>query len=178
MASGEEEKSEYPPQASRRKAKAVRPRDAAVDTALGAVTIKNRYDHSAAIIGLGQTEAHLRWYYDVYRKRILSHAIENLNKYLDGKKERSAWSESYFEFMQTAPELLKALPEQGESALLENRARIERKEVRVLGTYKSVAEAEEAVTRLTKRYEPNGGWLNVHVVMLPKDSTVGAGSSP
>jgi hypothetical protein len=147
-------------------------REITVETVLGSVTIDNRHGHPVAIIGLGQDETHLRWYYDVYQKEILQRAVRNLNDCARGKKNRSSWNGGYFDFIQNAPTLLAGLAEQRDSALRDNLAKIERKEIQILGTYASTEQATTTARYLRKKREPtlNAGWLNVHVVPLPQES--------
>lgn len=149
-----------------------------MDTPLGKITIKKpRRPAGALIVALGQDEDHLRWYYDVYRRAYLKRAVSNLNAYQQGKKDRSAWSDSYFEFIQEAQMLLSQLPQECATALRQNREKIERREITVLGTYETLAQAKEAVRYSTKKREPtlSAGWLQVHVVEMPTLS--GAGES-
>jgi len=156
------------------RAKRARTSVVTIDTDLGRVTIKNPYHRSIAIIASGQSEEHLQWYYGVYRKEELARAVEELNQYLQGEKPRSSWNDRYFQFMQKAPTLLKDLPTKLETALRENKAKIYRKEVQVVGgPYDTTWQrAECAAKDLSLKFEPtvSAGWLNVQVVAIPKGS--------
>jgi hypothetical protein len=133
-----------------------------VETPLGPVTIKRpRRPAGALVVALGQSEDHLEWYYSVYRRDYLKRAVANLKTYEKGMKDRSSWSDSYFEFMQDAPNQLANLADEREQALKENRRRIERGEVTVLGVYPTMERAREAARYLPHKKEPilNAGWL-------------------
>ena len=61
-----------------------------MDTPLGQVRFKKpRKPQAAVIVALGQSEEHLRWFYDVYRKDYLTRAVANLEAYEHGKKDPS-----------------------------------------------------------------------------------------
>lgn len=153
-----------------RKRKAPRVVEITVETPLGPVTLKiPRRPAAAVVVALGQSEDHLNWFYNVYRRQYLQRAVANLKAYEKGTKDRSSWSDSYFEFIQESPTLLNNLDDEREQALNENRSKIERGEVTVLGTYPTIARAHEAAHYLPKKKEPtlNAGWLQVHVVEMP-----------
>jgi hypothetical protein len=158
------------PQIRALRAKRAAAKEVTVNTVLGEVTIKNPQHRSIALIAYSQAEEHLMWYYDVYRREVLARAIDNLNAYLAGRRQRSGWSDSYFEFIQRAPLLLRGLPQERDMAVQQNRSRRERKEVQVLGTYGSREEAERAAEWLQVNFEPtlNAGWLDVQVVSIPE----------
>jgi hypothetical protein len=145
-----------------------------VDTPLGKVSFKKpRKPVGAIIVGLGQSEEHLRWFYDVYRREYLERAVANWRAYKRGNKDRSRWSDDYFEWIQSASAELAALDSEMQVALLQNRERISRAEPTFLGTYDTATQAREAARYLTKKREPtpNAGWLNVRVVEIPSCSS-------
>jgi hypothetical protein len=141
-----------------------------VETPFGPVTLKKpRRPATALVVALGQSEDHLDWYYNVYRREYLERAVANLKAYQKGKKDRSSWNDSYFEFLQDTPMLLANLSAERQHALCENRGKIQRGEVAVLGTYPTLEQAREAARWLAKEKEAtlNAGWLQVHVVEMP-----------
>jgi hypothetical protein len=151
-----------------------------VDTPIGRVSFKKpRKPVGAIIVALGQSEDHLQWFYDVHRRGYLKRATGKYRAYESGKKDRSEWNESYFEFLQDSERQLDSLPEELENALRENRRKIDAGEATVLGTYETVFQAREAARYLTKKREPteHAGWLNVHVVEIPA-STQAKATSP
>jgi hypothetical protein len=156
------------------RAKRARTSVVTIDTDLGRVTIKNPYHGSLAIIASGQSAEHLEWYYNVYRKEELERAVGHLNQYLQGEKQRSNWNDTYFKFMQKAPTLLADLPNKLETTLRENKAKIDRKEVQVLGGPWDFTRqrAERIATELSLNFKAtlNAGWLNVQVVVIPEVS--------
>lgn len=143
--------------------------DVMVQTPLGPVKLDNRKGRSAAIVALGRSEQHLRWFYDVHRKEVLQRAVKNLHDYQQGKSDGSRWSESYFDFIRGAPAELADLPNAREKELEANRAGIAKKEIAVLGTYESIEKAAEAAKYVGDKFVPtvSGGWLNVYAVAIP-----------
>jgi hypothetical protein len=136
-----------------------------VDTPHGPVRFKKpRRPVAAVVVALGQSEDHLSWFFDVYRREYLERASAKVRK-----KEDPSWSDDYVEFAREAPMLLANLSNERRESLRENREKIERGEPTVLGTYATTREAREAARYLAKKMEPtrNAGWLQVHVVELP-----------
>lgn len=151
-----------------------------VDTPLGRVSFKKpRKPVGAVIVALGQSEDHLRWFYDVHRREYLERAAANCRAYQRGKKDASNWSKDYFDWMQDVPQMLKDLDNELKSALQENRAKIDRGEVTFLGAYDTVGQAREAARYLSKKREAteHAGWLKVHVVEIPPSTQAKAAST-
>jgi hypothetical protein len=103
-----------------------------LQTNLGEITIRNPYGGSIAIIAAGQSEEHLRWYFNIHRKEELERAVVDLNRLLRDGKQQLRWNDAYVKFVQSAPALLAALPQKLETALRENQAMLDRKAARVI----------------------------------------------
>lgn len=99
-----------------RKRKAPRVVEITVETPLGPVTLKQpRRPAAAVVVALGQSEDHLNWFYNVYRRQYLQRTVANLKAYEKGTKDRFSWSDSYFEFIQESRTPLNNLASSGES---------------------------------------------------------------
>jgi hypothetical protein len=130
------------------RAKRARASKVTIDTDLGRVTINNPYHGTMAIIASGQSAEYLRWYYDIHRQEELTRAVEDLNHYLQRQKRRSSWNDTYLKFIQNAPILLADLPQKLETALQENKAKIDRGEIRVVwGPYNTTRQVAEHVAK-------------------------------
>jgi hypothetical protein len=133
------------------------------------VTLKKpRRPATALVVALGQSEDHLIWFYNVYRREYLERAVANLKAYKKGGKDRASWSDDYFKFLEAAPMVLANLATEQQQALNQNREKIQRGELKVLGTYASLGEARECARWSAKKKEPtlNAGWLQVNVVRI------------
>jgi hypothetical protein len=76
---------------SARKGRASSVPEITVETPLGPVTLKQPKKSAAGlVIALGQSEDHLDWFYDVYRREYLERATANLKAYKAGRKGRSS----------------------------------------------------------------------------------------
>jgi hypothetical protein len=142
-----------------------------VDTPLGPVSFrKARRPVAAIVVALGQSEDHLRWFYDVYRKGYLKRAVAKLRAVERGDRSPSEWNSDYFEFMQDSERQLENLEDERDAALRDNRLKIQTGEPAFLGAYETVAQARESARYSAKKREPtlNAGWLQVHVVEIHK----------
>ncbi len=153
------------------KAKRARLSEVTLETPLGTVTVQNPHQHAAAIIALGQSEDHIKWYFDVHQRNVLERAVENLRAYQNGSARAENWSDSYIEFIGAAPEALARLADEKHKALEENRRRIQRSEPSVVATYATLEEARAAAKYYVEKFQPRlwYGWLNVHVIELPAE---------
>jgi hypothetical protein len=131
------------------RAKRSRTSQVKLQTNLGEITIRNPYGRSIAIVAAGQSEEHLRWYFNIHRKEELERAIEDLNRFLRDRKQQSRWNDAYVKFIQSAPALLAALPQKLETALRENQALLDRKEARVIwGPYNTSQHQAELAAKV------------------------------
>jgi len=149
------------PKLRRLRAQRARAAEVTIQTDLGEITIRNPYGGTVAIIAVGQSEEHLRWYFAIHRKEELERAVEDLNRLLRVGKPQSDWSDAYVKFIQTAPALLAALPEKLATALRENKAMLDRKRPRIIwGPYNTSREEAELAARLLRF----GGLLNAREI--------------
>lgn len=142
-------------------------RSVTVDTLFGPVTIDNPYGRPIAVVALGQSEEHIRWYFDYCFKSELRLARFHLHQLLRGTRPRSDFDERYLVLMHKSEALLENLRRDRDAALEANRKKIKGKQIKVLGTYDSLEEANTSAKYMSQKFEPtlNAGW-NLQIMFI------------